>query len=81
MSVNLTEDVYQDQSEWATLVSDVAASIDDDTPESLAKEPVGLLLSIVSRGLVELHRLVEAVQEKVDRQLIWAAAAAIKFYW
>lgn len=81
VSINLIENVYQDQFEWAALVNDVAASIDNDTPKSVAKEQVGLLLSILGRDLVKLQRLVEIMQDKIERQSIWAATAPIKFYW
>ncbi|CAA9961520.1 hypothetical protein PTMSG1_04904 [Pyrenophora teres f. maculata] len=76
----VTKDVYQDQFEWAAMVNDVADSIDSGTSENTAKDLVKLLLSMVGRDLVKLHRLVQVVQEKIEMQSAWATTAAAKFY-
>ncbi|KAE8849478.1 hypothetical protein PTNB73_04773 [Pyrenophora teres f. teres] len=80
VTVRLTEDVYQDQFEWAAMVNDVADSIDSGTSENTAKDLVKLLLSMVGRDLIKLHRLVQVVQEKIEMQSTWATTAAAKFY-
>ncbi|KAI2480954.1 hypothetical protein Ptr902_07980 [Pyrenophora tritici-repentis] len=80
VTVRLTEDVYQDQFEWAALVNDVADSIGSETSDNTAKDLVKLLLSMAGRDLVKLHRLVEVVQDRIEMQSTWAATAAAKFY-
>ncbi|KAL7778221.1 hypothetical protein CFE70_004898 [Pyrenophora teres f. teres 0-1] len=80
VTFRLTEDVYQDQFEWAAMVNDVADSIDSGTSENTAKDLVKLLLSMVGRDLIKLHRLVQVVQEKIEMQSTWATTAAAKFY-
>jgi len=81
VSVHLTEDVYQDEFEWAALVNDVTESMDSKTSENVVQDQVKLLLSIVGRDLFKLHCFVQAVQDKIKRQSIWAATVAVKFYW
>jgi len=62
-------------------VNDVTDSMDSDTIENMVQYQFKLLLSIVRRDLVKIHRLVQAVQYKIKKQSIWAATVAVKFYW
>jgi hypothetical protein len=80
MSIQLSADVYQEQSEFIALVHDVTNSIDGDTPEETVREQVELLLSGVGRDLLKLHGLVQGVYTKMESKLDWAKSTGVAFY-
>ncbi|KAI4952717.1 hypothetical protein J4E91_003189 [Alternaria rosae] len=80
VSALLSNDVYQEQFDFIELVRDVVASIDGQNPYGTIRAQVELLLALVGRDLLKLHRLVEVVNTKIASRLSWAVAIGIKFY-
>ena len=80
VSALLSNDVHQEQFDFIELVRDVVASVDGQTPYGTIRAQVELLLALVGRDLLKLHRLVEVVNAKIASRLSWAIAIGIKFY-
>jgi hypothetical protein len=80
MSVQLPTDVYSEQFDFVELVRDVTTSIESQAADDIVRPRVQLILAMIGRDLLKLHTLVEVVNVRIESQLTWATAAAVKFY-
>ncbi|KAI4639671.1 hypothetical protein J4E93_009025 [Alternaria ventricosa] len=80
VSAQLPSDVYQEHFDFIDAVRDIVASIDGQTPDGVVRAQVELILALVGRDLLKLHRLVEVVNARIVSRSSWAIAIGVKFY-